>query len=695
MNQRIRAADAARELIEAPSQPPRLSPPGKHGESQPLGVNRAPGRLRPVVRPEIQGNERQLRDMRADALEALIAANDPPRLFLRGGAIVRVVLMQNQQCDSVPVTQPLNADAMRGELTNAADWFEIKHPRNGTEFRVEISPPMEVARDLLSLPHVDLPHLAGVITCPTFVPNGILIVVNGYHHASGLWLQSSMADLPHVSKQPTAAEVTAARDLLLDAIAEFPFVDHASRANAFALVLLPFVRPMIIGPTPLHAVDAPTAGTGKDLLVKASLLPALGYEVGVTTAAQDSDEWRKKITSVLAGGSAAIHWGNIARRLDSEHLAAVLTDTVWRDRRLGKTRELVLPNTAIWSASGNNLAFSGELTRRVVWIRLDARMEAPEQRTSFRHPDLLHYVREHRTRLVHAALTLVRAWLAAGRPDGTQVMGSYERYAAVMGGILDVAGVPGFLTNRDELRRHGDEEMAEWRAFVIAWRSRWGDATVKVADLAGLLWEAGGGRTGLLATRVSSGSEHGALTQLGKSLARKRDTIVAGFRIISVEPDKSGRQQYRLEPSDGIHPGVPPPSMPDVCPQVCPPNLSSDNGLSSDGILGILTSQAQCAQAGARTRARARETDPAGKYAKYAAAPQPPSAASVTTADLGADLGQTLQAQTPKSAGAADSPCDPACSAGELSVDARLFEMADGQFEDRDERGDTAWATER
>jgi site-specific DNA recombinase len=83
---------------------------------------------------------------------------------------------------------------------------------------------------------------------------------------------------------------------------------------------------------------------------------------------------------------------------------ARLTDTIWRDRQLGLTKELTLPNRAVWAATGNNLAFSRELARRVVWIRLDARMETPEQRTGFRHPDLLAHVRRHRAELVHAAL---------------------------------------------------------------------------------------------------------------------------------------------------------------------------------------------------------------------------------------------------------------------------------------------------
>jgi len=56
--------------------------------------------------------------------------------------------------------------------------------------------------------------------------------------------------------------------LLDELLIDFPFADEASRANALALLLLPYVRPLIVGPTPLHLITAPTQGTGKDLLAQ-------------------------------------------------------------------------------------------------------------------------------------------------------------------------------------------------------------------------------------------------------------------------------------------------------------------------------------------------------------------------------------------------------------------------------------------
>jgi len=493
--------------------------------------------------PRIQANERQLRDLRAGALAALAASSDPPRLFARSGGIARVSLIKDGQDQAVPLIQQLDADALRGELTNAADWLTLHHSRERGDYLLSDLPPLAVARDLLALPAIDLPPLAGIVTCPTFA-------ADGYDSASGLWHHRTLRDLPVIPGHPTREEIAAARNALIDIIADFPFVDDASRTNTIALLLLPFVRPLIDGPTPLHAVDAPTPGTGKGLLAQACLWPALGYSLDIRSGARDLDEWRKRITSELVAGKPVIGFDNATTRLDSEHLAAALTATLWTDRVLGQTRVVTIPNRSIWVCTGNNLAFSKELARRVIWIRLDAKVEAPEQRTGFRYSNLIAHVREQRAALVAAALTLCRAWLAAGRPAGKQIMGSFENYAGVLGGILNVAGIGGFLANADELRRQADTETSEWRGFIEAWWERWHDARVGVSDLATLLWDAAGKRTDLLPTVVRSETQRGAVTQLGMRLARKRDCIIAGLRVVvGDKTDHKDRLVYRLLPT--------------------------------------------------------------------------------------------------------------------------------------------------
>ncbi|HNO79737.1 MAG TPA: hypothetical protein PKN33_16950 [Phycisphaerae bacterium] len=582
----VDAADLQERLmnleIPQPAKRPRVRRALRAQMSSESGETGAKKRIR------IQANQQQLRVIRDDAFHALIANNEPPRLFSRTGGVVRVAQTSDEHGQSIALIQQLDADAVRGELSNAADWYVLRRSKEGGETEIDELPPLAIARDILALPHLNLPPLTGIITCPTFSPDGGLITGQGYDVASGLWHHRTLTDLPPVPDEPSGDDIESARKLLLDILADFPFIDQASRAHAFALFLLPFVRSLISGPTPCHGVDAPTAGTGKDLLVKAATYPALGYDVGATTTAKDPDEWRKKITSLLIGGCPVVLWGNVAYRLDSEHLAAVLTDVSWRDRLLGQSREVTLPNRAIWVATGNNLSFTKELARRIVWIRLDAKVEAPESRKGFRHANLIQYVRDHRTRLVHAALTLVQAWLAAGRPAGTQVMGSFESYTAVMGGILDVVGVRGFLTNADELRQRGDTETSEWRAFILSWWRRWNDAWLGVSDLAALLWDENRERTDLLINVITSGKERGALTQLGRRLSNKRDAIIAGYQITAGEQkDRCGRLMYRLVQLTLQTSASKTESLQEICIEVCTRNPHEGNGLEGGADLRI------------------------------------------------------------------------------------------------------------
>jgi hypothetical protein len=276
---------------------------------------------------------------------------------------------------------------------------------------------MDVVKDVMALPawH-DIPLIDSVTECPAFSQDGDLVLEPGYHPRARLWhAPAAGLDVPRVSDNPTRDEIERAKHLLLvELFGDFPFRDEASKATALAAVILSFARRRIDGPTPLHLFDAPVEGTGKTLLVGCIAVVASGREPEGFTESGDDDEWRKRLTAALEEGGTFQFVDNLNRVLDTGALASVLTARTCRDRKLGYTRMLTLPNTAVWLASGNNTRLSRELIRRTVFCRLDARVDAPWERTNFRHPQLLRWARENRGQLVWAVLTLMRAWIAAG-----------------------------------------------------------------------------------------------------------------------------------------------------------------------------------------------------------------------------------------------------------------------------------------
>jgi hypothetical protein len=143
---------------------------------------------------------------------------------------------------------------------------------------------------------------------------------------------------------------------------------------------------------------------------------------------------------------------------------------------------------ATWIATGNNIRLAGDLPRRCYWSRLDAERSRPWERKGFKHPDLLGWVGEHRGELLAALLTMVRAWIVAGKlRANVRPLGSFERWAETIGGILEYAGLRRFLGNLDELYDRIDEDGPAWEGFLRAWLTTFGDQRVTVADLVGEL----------------------------------------------------------------------------------------------------------------------------------------------------------------------------------------------------------------
>ena len=125
------------------------------------------------------------------------------------------------------------------------------------------------------------------------------------------------------------------------------------------------------------------------------------------------------------------------------------------------------------------------MVRRIARIRFDARSDQPWRREGFRHPDLMIWVRANCARPMAACLTLCHAWASAGRPPAARSLGRFETWSQTLGGILHVAGVPGFLGNLDEVMEASDSEGGSWRAFIQLWWDRFGSAEVSVSDLIG------------------------------------------------------------------------------------------------------------------------------------------------------------------------------------------------------------------
>ncbi|HYQ79751.1 MAG TPA: hypothetical protein VEP91_11650 [Solirubrobacterales bacterium] len=504
------------------------------------------------------------------AWDAIIAANrrdpDAPEVMRRGNrALARLGADGELDAFDVPkLRRRLSQEAAFGSEARDGGWS----PKD---------PPKDVALGLLAgdeRTHPGAPPVERVVSVPSLGPSLELQTRPGYQPDSRTYyVPAPGLDGVAPPDEITTEDVEEARELLLtDLLGDFGFADDASRAHALALVLLPFVRDAIDGPTPMQVILAPDMGSGKTTLAQAALLPGCGI-VPAEAGAGDDAEWRKRITSLLLAGRSAVILDNLTGRLDSAPLAAALTSDWWQDRVLGESRTVRLPVRNIWAITGNNLQMADDQVRRSVPIFLDPGEVRPADRPrdAFRHVDLLAWARRNRRDLVRAALTLVEHWrrgpamveggyvyVRSGQDplQGRKTMGSYEAWARVMGGILESCGMPGFLDNRDRLREEADEETRETAVFLAAMKpiaeGRGGLRFPEVKELVQM-----GGELSAAAPAEIADVPPGKLTGVLKPwLSRLKDKPVGGLRLRNVKLKAQGhpRAWYVTEASDAPWP---------------------------------------------------------------------------------------------------------------------------------------------
>jgi putative DNA primase/helicase len=514
-----------------------MSVPVRGGGVRSKKVPTIPGRSRGGLDIVNIATDMDLRDLVPRTWEALKRTNNPVRLVTFGNLASRL-----RRRNARLVTEPLNTNSCRYEIEMHA---AIRFVKGGKNNIIPTAAPRVLIDTLLAVPEPPLPPLDRIVSVPVYTAEGALLSTPGYDpHSRMLFDPGSLGplNLPPL----TAATVARARALILDdLLVDFPFVGPSERAHAVAALLLPFVRALIDGPSPLHLIEKPTPGAGATLLAEMLLWPALGTDVPRMTVAKLPDEQRWMITAALREGPMAVLIDNVPamakdrrERLDSEALSSAITGVVWSDRRIGSSELIVVPVSCVWLATGNNPATSQEIARRCVRIRIDPGVERPELRSGFKHPMLRPWVRQHRTDLIVAALTLVRAWIDAKRPAGNATLGMFESWSAVLGGILGMAEIDGFLGNVADLQRGTDDDGQSWQALVLVWWAIHRDAVVAASDLFSDAEQ----------ILDLNGSDSSRRTQFGNQLATRRDRVYSGYRIRRLGM-RHGAATYKLEPA--------------------------------------------------------------------------------------------------------------------------------------------------
>jgi hypothetical protein len=317
-----------------------------------------------------------------------------------------------------------------------------------------------------------IPELRGIINTPFLREDGSLCETPGYDAASKLLFSPDGQSFLAIPKAPSKADAVEALTYINKTLfEEFPFVGDVDRAVTLSGLLTAFDQ-RVTAAAPLHGFTAPSAGTGKSLLVDLISILLTGARTPVIAVGKNDEELEKRIETALIIGDAIVSLDNVNRDLTSDVLSQALTQQQLKIRILGRNdRHVNVPATATFFATGNNLVIGGDLPRRTLLCQLDAGVERPELR-EFEH-DVEDVAFTERGKLVAAVLTILRAWQVANASEKASVkakpLGLFKRWSQRVRAPLLWLGCADPCDSIKDIRDK-DPALGELEAILLQWK---------------------------------------------------------------------------------------------------------------------------------------------------------------------------------------------------------------------------------
>jgi putative DNA primase/helicase len=416
-----------------------------------------------------------------EAQAALIAAQPTwpveKKLFRRGDRPVSLAidkaLDHTGRIVETQIIVEVGEHALAERLGTAAT-FQKRDGRSKKLKRVD--PPKDVVKTLIERGYsLKLPLLVGVVNCPQLMVDGRILNQPGYDAATGMFYDPRGVTFLAIAKSPTLADALIARDRLLVLFHTFDFKDDADRAVAMSLVL----TRLAMATAPLHAFDAPVAGSGKSMIVDIVAILATGETAPVFAQGPTPEEFEKRLSVQLMAGRQIVAIDNINNDLDGDLLNQSLTQLKADLRLLGLSKQVTVRCSTVITATGNNLKLVGDLTRRAVIGRLDPKTERPEIRQFDYDP--LADARENRGELVAAALTILKAYCSAGMPDRPPRLQGFAEWSDLVRGALIWIGVGDPAATQERLREN-DPKLSKLVRMATVWLRAFGEERTTVAE---------------------------------------------------------------------------------------------------------------------------------------------------------------------------------------------------------------------
>jgi len=371
------------------------------------------------------------------------------------------------------------------------------------------------------------------------------MIGEGYDPDSKLLVDFSGATYPEPKTTREAA--VKAVEWLEDLVCDFPWESELDRSTMVALLITATMR-RTFRLCPGFLIDSPSSGIGKGTLVNMTSMLMSGRMPANMNQPGGEDELRKSVFSFLRDGVEHLSIDNITLPFGGEAYDTMMTSEVYTQRVLGKSETESVPNRTLITITGRNVKFRGDGVGRTVRARMITMMERPDVGRTFKYPDLVEYVLEHRAELVAACLSIARAYLLAGRPNKCAPLREYGEWNAMVREPLMWLGRGDVIASIEAQRVDSDEDVTAYLELAAAWFDVYGERPVSLAEaveeLVALKHGGGGGSmtevdkakrrrlTHAIVTACGVQIDAAAITKhLRRAVATNEGRVVAGLKF--------------------------------------------------------------------------------------------------------------------------------------------------------------------
>ena len=227
-------------------------------------------------------------------------------------------------------------------------------------------------------------------------------------------------------------------------------------------------------------------------------------------------------------------------------LCTALTSEHTTGRILGVSKTVTVSTRTLFLSSGNNTQAVSDMARRTLTINLDPKCENPVTRT-FTRPNLIDEVLRDRARYVSAALTVIRSYIVAGKPEivceplaGFPHWSELVRKPLIWLGLLDPCHE--LFENMQQ-----DPDRETLSAFLSAWHDAFKEKPKSLNEInafhSDVLHE--------VVYRIA-GEANGAINtrKLGHWLKKHQNRIVNDL-ILRKDREMHGRAFWKIEKNEG------------------------------------------------------------------------------------------------------------------------------------------------